>query len=265
MHPHIWKLQTTIHIHTFKKICFSNTLMHTHREYIHEYKPTHKMYFLLYLFLVNAWKGTTTHTFPSVRFTEKQQNASKSYQWSCCTCKIGPAKYFKKTIFPTKTSKQNLKIAFQIRAAFYHMAEKHICKLGLPLWHISNFCHLLSTDMLKLLKNVFFLVMGKVFFTPHFQKQLEQFGIRNTSTSKGLPNSKRKVKRLGKRTSHWKSFLKMETLVQFQLPNTSIIMSPESEKFKSSLSSGHSGYNLKAFQFQSYLGKIRVYLNKDKA
>lgn len=57
----------------------------------------------------------------------------------------------------------------------------------------------------------------------------------------------------------------METLVQFQLPNTSIIMSPESEKFKSSLSSGHSGYNLKASQFQSYLGKIRVYLNKDKA
>lgn len=43
----------------------------------------------------------------------------------------------------------------------------------------------------------------------------------------------------------------METLVQFQLPNTSIIVSSESEKFKSSLSSGHLGYSLKASQFQS--------------
>lgn len=58
----------------------------------------------------------------------------------------------------------------------------------------------------------------------------------------------------------------METLVQFQLPITSIIMSSESEKYKSSLSSGHSGCGLKASQFQSFLGKIkRFYLNEDRA
>lgn len=58
----------------------------------------------------------------------------------------------------------------------------------------------------------------------------------------------------------------METLVQFQLPITSIIMSSESEKHKISLSSGQLGYGLKASWFQSYLGKIKgVNLNEDRA
>lgn len=58
----------------------------------------------------------------------------------------------------------------------------------------------------------------------------------------------------------------METLVQFQLPITSIIMSSESEKHKSSLSSGQLRCGLKASRFQSYSGKIEgVYLNEDRA
>lgn len=53
----------------------------------------------------------------------------------------------------------------------------------------------------------------------------------------------------------------METLVPFQLP-----MSPESEKHKSSLSSGQLGSGLKAAWFQFDLGKIKgVYLNNDRA
>lgn len=109
---------------------------------------------------------------------------------------------------------------------------------------------------------IFFSIMGKVFFTPHFQKQLEQFGIHVQKMPPPVKDCQilsRKVKQLGKGTSHWKSLLKMETLVQFQLPITSIIMSSESEKYKSSLSSGHSGCGLKASQFQS-LGKLKDFI-----
>lgn len=214
------------------------------------------MYFLLYLFSVHVGKGTTTHTFSSRRFTENSGVLANYISGHAAHARLVLQSTSRKQSSPPKLQNKTSKIAFQIRAAFHHMAEKHICKLGLPLWHISNFCHLLTTDMLKLLKNVFFFFFsnGKSIFHPSFPKTAGAVWhkcSKNTSTSKGLPNSKRKVKRLGRRTSHWKSFLKMETLVQFQLPNTSIIMSSESEKFKSSLSSGHLGYSLKASQFQS--------------
>lgn len=213
------------------------------------------MYFLLYLFSVHVGKGTTTHTFSSRRFTENSGVLANYISGHAAHAWLVLQSTSRKQSSPPKLQNKTSKIAFQIRAAFHHMAEKHICKLGLPLWHISNFCHLLTTDMLKLLKNVFFFFSnGKSIFHPSFPKTAGAVWhkcSKNTSTSKGLPNSKRKVKRLGRRTSHWKSFLKMETLVQFQLPNTSIIMSSESEKFKSSLSSGHLGYSLKASQFQS--------------
>lgn len=213
------------------------------------------MYFLLYLFSVHVGKGTTTHTFSSRRFTENSGVLANYISGHAAHARLVLQSTSRKQSSPPKLQNKTSKIAFQIRAAFHHMAEKHICKLGLPLWHISNFCHLLTTDMLKLLKNVFFFFSnGKSIFHPSFPKTAGAVWhkcSKNTSTSKGLPNSKRKVKRLGRRTSHWKSFLKMETLVQFQLPNTSIIMSSESEKFKSSLSSGHLGYSLKASQFQS--------------
>lgn len=213
------------------------------------------MYFLLYLFSVHVGKGTTTHTFSSRRFTENSGVLANYISGHAAHARLVLQSTSRKQSSPPKLQNKTSKIAFQIRAAFHHMAEKHICKLGLPLWHISNFCHLLTTDMLKLLKNVFFFFSnGKSIFHPSFPKTAGAVWhkcSKNTSTSKGLPNSKRKVKRLGRRTSHWKSFLKMETLVQFQLPNKSIIMSSESEKFKSSLSSGHLGYSLKASQFQS--------------
>lgn len=213
------------------------------------------MHFLLYLFSVHVGKGTTTHTFSSRRFTENSGVLANYISGHAAHARLVLQSTSRKQSSPPKLQNKTSKIAFQIRAAFHHMAEKHICKLGLPLWHISNFCHLLTTDMLKLLKNVFFFFSnGKSIFHPSFPKTAGAVWhkcSKNTSTSKGLPNSKRKVKRLGRRTSHWKSFLKMETLVQFQLPNTSIIMSSESEKFKSSLSSGHLGYSLKASQFQS--------------
>lgn len=213
------------------------------------------MYFLLYLFSVHVGKGTATHTFSSRRFTENSGVLANYISGHAAHARLVLQSTSRKQSSPPKLQNKTSKIAFQIRAAFHHMAEKHICKLGLPLWHISNFCHLLTTDMLKLLKNVFFFFSnGKSIFHPSFPKTAGAVWhkcSKNTSTSKGLPNSKRKVKRLGRRTSHWKSFLKMETLVQFQLPNTSIIMSSESEKFKSSLSSGHLGYSLKASQFQS--------------
>lgn len=111
--------------------------------------------------------------------------------------------------------------------------------------------------------------MRKVFFTPHFQKQLEHFG-RNVQKIyqpvKDCQIPPRKVKWLGEWISHWKSSLKMETLVQFQLSIASIIMSSESKKLKSSLSSRQLGYGLKASWFQSYLRKIKgVYLNEGRA
>lgn len=68
---------------------------------------------------------------------------------------------------------------------------------------------------------------------------------KTTSTSKGLPNSSKKGKTSAKKDKSMKIFLKMETFVQFQLPITSIITSSESEKHKSSLSSGQLGYGLK--------------------
>lgn len=137
------------------------------------------MYFLLYLFSVHVGKGTTTHTFSSRRFTENSGVLANYISGHAAHARLVLQSTSRKQSSPPKLQNKTSKIAFQIRAAFHHMAEKHICKLGLPLWHISNFCHLLTTDMLKLLKNVFFffLVMEKVFFTPHFQKQLEQFGI----------------------------------------------------------------------------------------
>lgn len=258
-------MQTPICIHTFENCSLQYTFKHLKRfvswvhwctyMWPHEYKCAHKNAFSSLPIFSACGKRHNNAYILVKEIYRKQRSASKLYQRSCCTCKIGPAKYSRKQSSPPKLQNKTSKIAFQIRAAFHHMAEKHICKLGLPLWHISNFCHLLTTDMLKLLKNVFFFFSnGKSIFHPSFPKTAGAVWhkcSKNTSTSKGLPNSKRKVKRLGRRTSHWKSFLKMETLVQFQLPNTSIIMSSESEKFKSSLSSGHLGYSLKASQFQS--------------
>lgn len=51
--------------------------------------------------------------------------------------------------------------------------------------------------------------MRKVFFTPHFQKQLEQFGInvqKKISASREVPNSTKKGKMTGKNNKLLKIF-----------------------------------------------------------
>lgn len=50
--------------------------------------------------------------------------------------------------------------------------------------------------------------MRKVFFTPHFQKQLEQFGInvQKISASREVPNSTKKGKMTGKKNKLLKIF-----------------------------------------------------------
>lgn len=125
-----------------------------------------------------------------------------------------------KTISPNKIPKQNLLITLSNHNCFLpHYWETHLQPWTFSLKH----CKLLPSTNYRHAWTVkkcifFFLIMGKVLFTPHFQKQLEQFGINVQKMPQLVQDCQipaRKVKRLGRRTSHWKSFLKMETLVQF--------------------------------------------------